>query len=91
MKKIGIFLLVATMVLCFAGCRSNLEEPTPTPTPTPVTTPAPSPTPTPIPDTTPIATDEIPNVPDPSVDDGTLQDIIPDNMTVPSARSQTMH
>lgn len=72
MKKIAIFLMAAFVCLSFAGCRSNMEvDPLPT---EPVTT-AP---PTTVPSTTvPATTEDLTNVPDPSVDDSTLQDLLP--------------
>ncbi len=76
MKKISVFLIAAVLCLSFAGCRSNTEV-GPTPTNPPETAPM-----TTVPTTTAPATfDDLPNVPDPSVDNDTLQDLIPgDNM-----------
>ena len=74
MKKIAIFVLAAVTCISLVGCRSNMEvEPLDT---TPVATqPITTPPATTIPDTI----DDIPNVPDPSVDNGTLEDLITDN------------
>ncbi len=76
MKKFSVFLIAAVLCLSFAGCRSNMEV-GPTPTNPPETAPM-----TTVPTTTVPATfDDLPNVPDPSVDNDTLQDLIPgDNM-----------
>ena len=72
MKKITVFLLAAIICLSFAGCRSNVEV-GPTEPSVPETQPATTPPATTIPDTF----DDVPNVPDPSVDNDTLQDLIP--------------
>ena len=72
MRKIAVFLLAAMVCLCFAGCRSNMEV-GPTGTNAPETQPATTPPATTIPDTF----DNVPNVPDPSVDNDTMQDLIP--------------
>ena len=72
MKKMTVFLLAAIICFAFAGCRSNMEV-DPIPTTPPTTVPVTTPPATTIPDTF----DDLPNVPDPSVDDNTLQDIIP--------------
>lgn len=72
MRKIAVFLLAAVVCLSFAGCRSNMEV-GPTGTNAPETTPVTTPPVTTIPDTF----DDVPNVPDPSVDNDTLQDLIP--------------
>ncbi len=73
MKKIAIICLTMLLAFSLAACRGNTtpEETQPTVPTTPATEPVPTIIPT-IPD-------EIgPNVPDPSVDDGTLEDMIPD-------------
>ena len=72
MKKVTVFLLAAVLCLSFAGCRSNMEV-DPMPTPPPETVPITTVPPTTIPETF----DDLPNVPDPSVDDNTLQDLLP--------------
>ena len=73
MKKIALICLSFLLVFSLAACRGNTEpeETQPTVPTTPATEPAPTIIPT-IPD------DIGPNVPDPSVDNGTLEDIIPD-------------
>lgn len=72
MRKIAVFLIAAMICLSLAGCRSNMEVgPTGTsPLDTqPITT---------VPATTiPHTLDDMQNVPDPSVDSDTLQDLIP--------------
>ena len=72
MKKIAIICLCLLLVLSFAACRrNNTEEVQPTEPTIPATEPAPTILPT--------VPDEIePNIPDPSVDDGTLEDMIQD-------------
>ncbi len=72
MRKIAVFLLAAMICLSFAGCRSNMEV-EPLDTSAPATQPSTTPPATTIPDTF----DDVPNVPDPSVDNDTLQDLIP--------------
>ena len=72
MRKIAVFLLAAMVCLSFTGCRSNMEV-GPTDTNPPETQPMTTPPATTIPDTF----DDVPNVPDPSVDNDTLQDLIP--------------
>ena len=73
MKRIAIICLSLLLAFSLAACRGNTtpEETQPTVPTTPVTEPAPTIVPT-IPD------DIGPNVPDPSVDNGTLEDMIPD-------------
>ena len=72
MRKITVFLLAAIICLSFAGCRSNMEV-DPLGTTAPETQPNTTPPATTVPDTF----DDVPNVPDPSVDNDTLQDILP--------------
>ncbi len=71
MRKIAVFLFAAMVCLSFAGCRSNMEV-GPTGTNAPETQPVTTPPATTIPDTF----DNVPNVPDPSVDNDTMQDLI---------------
>ena len=75
MKKISVFLLAGIMVLCFAGCRTNME-PAPSPSTTPMTTVAPD-------TTVPPTSSNIPNIPDPSVDDNVLDDMLPEESIMP--------
>lgn len=76
MRKIAVFLMAAVICFAFAGCRSNMEV-EPLDTNAPETQPMTTPPQATIPDTT----DDLANVPDPSVDNDTLQDLIPgDNM-----------
>ena len=72
MRKIAVFLLAAMVCLSFAGCRSNMEV-EPLDTTVPATQPITTPPATTIPDTF----DDMANIPDPSVDNDTLQDLIP--------------
>ena len=72
MKKMFVFLFVAVLCLSFAGCRSNMEV-GPTGTNAPETRPVTTPPAT----TIPATYDNVPNIPDPSVDNGTLEDLIP--------------
>ena len=76
MRKIALFALAVMLCLSFAGCRSNMEV-EPLDTTAPATQPITTPPATTIPDTF----DDVPNVPDPSVDNNTLQDLIPGDGT----------
>ena len=78
MKKVSVFLMAALMVLCFAGCRSNVD-PAPAPSTTPAATVAPD-------TTVPATSSQIPNIPDPSVDNGVLDDMLPGESSVPKGR-----
>ena len=73
MKRIAIICLTMLLAFSLAACRGNTtqEETQPTVPTTPATDP--------IPTIIPTIPDEVePNVPDPSVDNGTLEDMIPD-------------
>ena len=72
MKNIAIICLTLILALSLAACRRNTmpEETQPTVPTTPATEPAPTVIPT-VPDVIE------PNIPDPSVDNGTLEDMIP--------------
>ena len=87
MKKIAIFSLALILAFSLAACRRNTEPEATTPpeTTVPATTPMPS-----IIATVP---DNIgPNIPDESVDNGTLEDMIPDGTeeSQPENRARTI-
>ncbi len=79
MRKIAIYILVAMMTLTFAGCRSNMDD-SPAGTTAPATQPSTTPPATTVPDTF----GDVPNIPDSSVDNDTLEDLIPGDMNQPS-------
>lgn len=79
MRKIAVFLMSIVVCFALAGCRSNMEV-EPLDTTAPATQPMTTPPQTTIPDTT----DDLTNVPDPSVDNDTLQDLIPGDSMVDS-------
>ena len=88
MKRIAIFSLALILAFSFAGCRRNTEPEATTPPETTVPTTEPMPTIIPT-----VPNDIGPNIPDESVDDGTLEDMIPDGTQAsdPESRARVFH